>query len=80
MSAFGGKADIAFEDQNNEIEELPCAAPNIKQLQFALIASSKGLMELRQCLASSGVGSSVQKHLDLGVDRSAEWSVIQPRD
>src|SRR5215472_19260699 len=51
----------------NEIEESPGAATNIKKPQFALIASSKSLMELRQCLASNGVGRSVQKHLDLGV-------------
>ena len=51
----------------NKIEESPCAATNIKKLQFALIASSKSFMELRQCLASNGVGRSVQKHFDLGV-------------
>src|SRR5215470_10951810 len=51
----------------NEIEESPGAATNIKKPQFALITSSKSLMELRQCLASNGVGRSVQKHLDLGV-------------
>src|SRR6516165_2391745 len=40
----------------NEIEESPGAATNIKKPQFALIVSSKSLMELRQCLASNGVG------------------------
>src|SRR5262252_7035722 len=51
----------------NEIEESPGAATNIKKPQFALIASSESLMELRQCLASNGVGRTIQKHLDLGV-------------
>src|SRR3974390_3329053 len=51
----------------NEIKESPGAATNIKKPQFALIAFSKSLMELRQCLASNGVGRTVQKHLDLGV-------------
>src|SRR5262245_36265806 len=51
----------------NEIEESAGAATNIKKPQFALITSSKSFMELGQCLASSGVGRSVQKYLDLGV-------------
>src|SRR5262249_55152832 len=51
----------------NEIKESPCATTNIKKLQFALIASSKSFIKLRQCLASNGVGRSVQKHLDLGI-------------
>jgi hypothetical protein len=32
----------------NEIKESPCAATDIKKPQFALIASNKCLMELRQ--------------------------------
>src|SRR5215469_12688131 len=51
----------------NEIEESPGAATNIKKPPFALIATSKSFMELRQCLASNGVGRTIQKHLDLGV-------------
>ena len=45
----------------------PGAATNVKKPQFALITSSKSFIELRQCLASNGVGRTVQKHLDLGV-------------
>jgi hypothetical protein len=81
MSAFGGKADIAFEDQNNEIEELLCAAPNIKQLQFALIARpakaswSCGSAWRRVALAAPFRSTSTWVSY-----RSAESSVIQPRD
>jgi hypothetical protein len=49
------------------VEKSACATADIQKPHLALVAASKGFMEVRQSLPSHGVGCPIKEHFDLGV-------------